>query len=1307
MSTIIKKDVILYASISEIIDYQSETRPDEIAYRFLLNENSEETLTCNELLFRVSRTANFLSNHAVKGDRIILALKPGLDFIIGFFACVRIGAIAVPIFPPANMMMAKRFLHVINDAKPIMVLCDSDTSKLMRKGKMANDFLPGSLKRFVGVNEVLSSLFDKLKEEKIPVLSIEQANSCGLEKRNSCNSSPEDTVFLQYTSGSTGNPRGVELSHKNLLHNMGIIQRVLHHNPDSHMFSWLPPYHDMGLIAGILEPLFAGIPSTLISTIDFIEKPQRWVTNISKYRCTTTGAPNFAFSLCAKKTPDSLVNELDLSCLEVAANGAEPISKYVIENFYKKFKPANLREGVIFPCYGLAEATVMVSAKPYLTPEKFVSISKSKFSKHIIELTDNPNDMHNVLSSGVPQMEVVIVTPEQRTPSKPNEIGEIWIKGDSVAKGYYGNCEATKETFDNSLKIDGSEKNKYLRTGDLGFIYEGELFVCGRLKNLIIINGQNYYPHDIENAIALVHPDIRSGCIIAFSQARNDSTESLTVVVEIKSKTPQSQYAEMTEIILKTITEEFQIVPQDIFLVKEKSVPKTTSGKLQRIRCAELINKNELPILYHYHHEEELNQTDSVNMVPEVTSLNWLQLLHDIPPNERESLLCTLIRRCVINELNISEDSLDIDTGFFTLGFNSLKIIELKSLIQNSLGNSIQLDTTLVFNYPTIRELSKYLLLELKLIPENTTEKTVKPAARPLTNKEDIAIIGMDGIFPGAKTLEEFWTIIDKGLDALSDYPITRWDLSSTPEDHQAVIDNLTTTRAGIISGIDQFDPLFFSILPKAAEYMDPQHRLLLITSWRALEHAGINPSELKGSNTGVFIGISSHDYESRLIKILDEEQINKYIALGNSPSAATGRLSHFYGLQGPNMAIDTACSSSLVAIHEACQHLLHHECDLAIAGGVNALLTSHLFTNFSKAGMLSKNGQCNTFDSKADDYVRGEGCGIILLKRISDALRDNDTILATIKASGLNQDGASSGLTVPNGNAQVELLKKVLQKATLTPSQIDYIECHGTGTPLGDPIEANAVNNVYGNEERDTPLYLGSVKTNIGHLEAAAGIASIIKIVMALQHRRIPKHIHFNTLNPNIKLSQSIQIPQSSTDWLKRDNPRLAAVSGFGFSGTNAHLILAESPELTQRKEESIGMHQYLFILSAKTTVSLNNLIEAYIQYLQETEEDLGNICYTLSVGRQHFMYRLAIIAESKTELINRLLHKDYNIVSENNHNNTAIESTNIYEVHQAYSTGNLINWREFYKPFNSRVRKVVLPHYCFNRGSYWLVSQ
>ncbi|MBG1266946.1 type I polyketide synthase, partial [Nostoc sp. WHI] len=505
---------------------------------------------------------------------------------------------------------------------------------------------------------------------------------------------------------------------------------------------------------------------------------------------------------------------------------------------------------------------------------------------------------------------------------------------------------------------------------------------------------------------------------------------------------------------------------------------------------------------------------------------------------------------------------------------------------------------------------------------------------------EAIAIVGLGCRFPGgADNPDAFWQLLHNGVDAINEVPPERWDIDAYYDPNPDAPGKMSTRYGGFLHEVDAFDAKFFHISPREAISLDPQQRLLLEVSWEALEHANQVPEQLFKSSTGVFVGISTSDYTKVLWQAGDATHIDAYFGTGNSLSVAAGRLSYILGLTGPSLCVDTACSSSLVAVHLACQSLRLRECNLALAAGVNLILSPESNINFSKAKMMAADGRCKTFDAKADGYVRGEGCGVVVLKRLSDAVADGDRILALIRGSAVNQDGPSGGLTVPNGPSQAGVIRQALANGRVEPAQIGYIEAHGTGTSLGDPIEVEALAEVFGKHcSPEQPLVIGSVKTNIGHLEAAAGIASLIKVVLSLQHQEIPPHLHFDQPNPHINWNElPIVVPTSIKSWSTSEK-LFAGVSSFGFSGTNAHLIIEQAPQQSQNSQ-TVKRPLHLLPLSAKTETALQQLAKSYQTYLAKNPDlDLSDICFTAACGRSHFQHRLSIVASNKTQVIETL---------------------------------------------------------------------
>jgi iturin family lipopeptide synthetase A len=605
--------------------------------------------------------------------------------------------------------------------------------------------------------------------------------------------------------------------------------------------------------------------------------------------------------------------------------------------------------------------------------------------------------------------------------------------------------------------------------------------------------------------------------------------------------------------------------------------------------------------------------------------------LKNSTPGKQEELILERVRQSIREVLNQEEIPLDdVNLGFFEMGFDSMTAVKLSESLSEGLG--LPLPATLIFDYPDTGSVTKYLVsgLDNKPMEINVNKKITGND----TFNEPVAIIGMACRFPGgANDLQSFWELLKNGKDTVTGIPKERWDgdayYCEEPTPGKSI-----TRRGNFIAGIDitTFDAGFFKISPKEARSMDPQQRLLLEVTIEALENAAIPISSIRGQAVGVFIGMCMDDYKKAHLFSEDLKNIDAYSGSGAMFSPAAGRISYFLGIRGPSTVVNTACSSSLAALHSAVQALRNGECEMALAGGVNCLLSPNMFVYLTQLNTLSGDGTCKTFDEKADGFGRGEGCGVVVLKRLPDAVNHNDNILAVIKGSAVNHDGASTGFTAPNGIAQQEVIVKALANAGVPAESVDYIETHGAGTPLGDPIEIGAIREVYGKTRTmDNPVLVGSVKTNIGHLEGAAGAAGLIKTVLSLQHRSIPPHLHVSKPNPFIDWEHiPVKIATGLTPWQKKDRPGRAGISGFGFSGTNVHVIIEEAPAMKDNPP-GVKRQHHMLNLSARSKKALEELAGLYRGYLsQPYPPGIADICYTASTGRAHFNYRFS--AKGKT---------------------------------------------------------------------------
>lgn len=616
------------------------------------------------------------------------------------------------------------------------------------------------------------------------------------------------------------------------------------------------------------------------------------------------------------------------------------------------------------------------------------------------------------------------------------------------------------------------------------------------------------------------------------------------------------------------------------------------------------------------------------------------------PVQQRKKLVLEYLRDAVAEVTRIEASEIREETGFFDLGMDSLMAVELRRRLEQGVGK--ELPATLAMDHPRLTDVADYLLSDILNLSEKAGTKAVTEVKSLAAADEPIAIVSVACRFPGSPDPDAFWQVLSQGVDAISEIPEDRFDVDEFYDPDAMTPGKIYTRSGGYLDSVDTFDPEFFGISPREAVWIDPQQRLMLEIAWEGLERAGYAPAALRGSRTGVFIGVGANEY-SHLLSGGSVENLEPHFITGNALNAIAGRVSFTLGLEGPAMAVDTACSSSLVAVHQAVQALHAGDCDMALAGGVNVLLSPASIVAASRARMLAPDGRCKTFDAAADGYVRGEGCGVLVLKRLSDAQRDGDRIAAVIRSTAVNQDGASSGLTVPNGGAQQRLINTALARAGLSGGDVDYLEAHGTGTPLGDPIEVQAAAAAYGaGRDANRPLLMGTAKTNIGHLESAAGVAGLVKVVLSLEHEMLPQTLHFNKPSPHIPWdSLPVQVVDKPTPWHTDGRPRRAGVSSFGFTGTNAHVLLEEAPVVVADEdvaedttpEAPAAEPISVLPLSARSAQGLTALAQRYRDWLEaHPDASIADVCFTAGSGRSHFEHRAAVVANTVHDAKNLL---------------------------------------------------------------------
>ncbi|MFO0876010.1 MAG: beta-ketoacyl synthase N-terminal-like domain-containing protein [Gemmataceae bacterium] len=1156
-------------SVSNLVELlrQRVGEPDHLGFRFLASRDGSvsASLTFAELDRRARAVAVELRERFQPGERALLCYPPGLEFMVGLYGALYAGLVAVPAYPPRPHKPDARLAGIAASCRPSLVLTPAD---------------------LLADRERLTAQMPELAQ--LPWIASDAATDRADDWKPVAVKS-DDLAVLQYTSGSTGDPKGVMLTHGCILHNIAGISRAMGLGHGVVGVSWLPAFHDMGLIGNLLGTVWYPGCQHLMSPMAMLQDPFRWLDSVSRSRAYISGGPCFAFEQALKRITAEQRKQLDLSAWRVAYVGAEPISARVLDDFARTFAECGFRRESFYPCFGLAESTLMVTGVEAGAGPLVRSFHGASLEQDRAIQADRGRAL---VGSGkaIDDLDVRIVDPQSNAALADGHIGEVWVHGPSVAAGYFERPEATEATFGGKLASDPSRR--WMRTGDLGFFAEGELFIAGRLKDVLIIRGRNYYPQDIEEVVQVASPLLKSGGGAAFT----DETERgarLVLVYEVQRSYKATGDNEVFRLARAAIAEEFAVELQELVLIRSGTLPRTSSGKVARRETRQRFLANELDVV------ERFIAHDS-KTVPVVKA--------PIEGDRVAALRAWLVDR-LARQLNTDRSQVDVEKPFAAYGLDSLAMVQIASDLERFLGRT--LSPTLMYSAPTVASLARVLGGESEVAPTATGSAAID---------QRVAIIGIGCRFPGAEGPEEFWKLLREGRSAIRELPENRWPASDRP---------LTTTRGGYLDEIRGFDAGFFSLSPREAPWIDPQHRLLLETAVHALEDAGIAVDRLAGSLTGVFVGIASADY-ARLVS--DHAGSEMYLATGNAASMAAHRLSYHLDLHGPSLAIDTACSSSLTALHYACQALRNGECELALAGGVNLILTPDITEALSKAQMLSPAARCKTFDATADGYVRGEGVGVVVLKPLALAVRDGDPIYAVLEATAVNQDGKSNGITAPNGAAQTALVRHALARAGRKPDDVGCIETHGTGTALGDPIEFDALREALG--QAKTPCALGAVKANIGHLEAAAGIAGLIKAALQVYHGEVAPIVGLGEVNPLIRLEGTrFRIPRQPTTW-PAGTTRLAGVSSFGFGGSNAHALVSNSALTTPLPGTPVVGAQVV-PLSARGEAALRETASQLVAWLHaHPEANLAEVARTLALGRTQHTHRLAVVASDVGEL-------------------------------------------------------------------------
>ncbi len=1187
--------------INNLLDALRRAMKTENGITFINSMEQEEFISYNQLYHQAHKVYEYLRNQNIEpNSEIVFQFFNLKGLIFSFWACIMGNYIPIPIAPVNNQYTRSKLFSVwrklenaylIYDKKDFLSVIEGD--KIDSKD---NDLLNGIVSRSIEFNVIDIDIDSANQDMDLP-------------------SQYNNLAYIQFSSGSTGDPKGVTITNDNVLTNIYDTIDHLGFTKDDSFLTWKPLTHDFSLVMFHLTPIILCSNQYFIPTSTYIRSPLLWFDKVNQYRATVLGTPTFGMQHLLKFIKNRASQRAwELSCVKYIILGAEQVSYNLCQEFYENMKNYGLNQSTLLPGYGLAEATLVVTCsvpsqkmKVYNLDRKCIAIGgKIKYCRD-----EDEKDGIQFVELGAPPRNIeVVITDDSGKKLNDLHIGNIKVKGRNVSQGYYRDKNATSDTF-------GSDG--WLNTGDIGFISNNNLVMVGRTKEIVTINGMNFTCNDIETTICEYYDKDGMNKYVACN-GFNNSTKGEQAIIFVYFKKKLEKFGEVAKNIKNILFEKIGLFIDEVIPVDE--IPKTTSGKIRRTELANRYNSGEFDaILQEVHKVLEQENTNAISVNSSISREKLLSYVRDMA----EGILETKIT--------------DYDVAFTDFGMVSINIPQFIERIEKDL--QVGLSVSAVFNYPNINKLVDYLYDTL----QKKAAGEISIADNIVTDKKydkGVAVVGMSCRFPGgSNSPDDFWDTLISGRSGICDIPDNRWDSEKYYDADVKAPGKMYTKRGGFLDiPIDQFDAPFFNISPKEAVALDPQQRILLELTWEAFENAGLDITKFFGTNTGVYVGISGEEYSMAHRNSGNTERIDAYSLTGTTSSTCCGRISYTFGFEGPCLSVDTACSSSLTAMHIACKALESGEIDTAVVAGVNIIISPLAHICFSKLQAISVDGCSKTFDASANGYGRGEGAGAIVLTRLSDALKDNINIMGVIRGTAINQDGKSNGLTAPNGLAQQKVIGNALKASELQALDIDYMEMHGTGTPLGDPIEVKAVMEVYGqNRSQNSPLKIGSVKSNIGHLEAAAGMASVMKVLLSFKHGIIPANLNFKTPNPYIPWDAApVQIVDKNMSWEKGSKIRRAGLNGFGFGGSNAHVILEEPPKPEQFKS-SVRETEYLLKLSAKTENSLQQSIKNYIEYMKvNTECSLEDIIYTANTGRADFDYRFSVVAKTREEFTSKM---------------------------------------------------------------------
>ncbi len=1011
----------------------------------------------------------------------------------------------------------------------------------------------------------------------------------------------QDLAFFALSSGSTGTPKCIQLTHRSVLARARGANVLNRHQPEDVILSWLPFDHIGSLADWHIRCVLLGCSAIYVQKEFILKRVLNWLDLIAQYRVTHSWAPTFAYALINEPLAQNLRQSWDLSCVEFLLCAGEIVAFPVMQDCLAKLMPYGLKATALRSAFGMAE---LGSGITYSPPDTALSVH-SALPPHLEAIENKIPHKSLFTSLGVPIPGITLrIVNENHQVLPEGRIGYLQVQGEAVANGYYRQPSATQEAF----LADG-----WFQTGDLGFLQQGHLVLTGRAKEMIIINGVNYYSHEIEAVVEQIE-----GVSVSYSAAcgvrSNDRTAEQLAIFFNSELSDQQERLALLKTIREQVLSQVGISPDYLIPLAKTAIPKTSIGKIQYALLIKSWDAGEFELI--------------------LAQLNRL-----LPSRQLESPAEIEAKIAQIWQTVLGQEIVNFQDNFFELGGNSLLLGQVQHCLTEEWGFQVAIAD--LFRYPSIAALTQFF----------ASTPQVAPRRKPITEQREVAVIGMACRFPGANNLAEFWQNLCDGVESITF--LSEREILAAGVDADLVKNPHYVKASPMIGDIENFDAAFWGYSAKEAELIDPQQRLMLECAWESLEDAGYNPFTYGGA-IGLYAGAAMNTYvlnnlypnRDRLdandsLSVISLDSLGGFqMMVSNDKDYLTTRVSYKLNLTGPSINVQTACSTSAAAIHLACQSLLNGECEMAIAGGVSVKVPQTIGHLYQEGMILSPDGHCRAFDAQAQGTIFGSGVGLVVLKPLEAALKDGDRIYAVVKGSALNNDGGSKvSYFAPNGEGQARAVSDALFAAQVNAQSIGYVEAHGTATPLGDPIEIAGLTQAF---RLDTSQIgycaIGSVKTNVGHLQIASGVAGFIKTVLALYHQQLPASMHFEQPNPQIDFAHSpFYVNTHRQDWPSGVSPRRAGVNSLGIGGTNVHLILEEAPVTSPLDPNPLlsDRPRHLLTFSAKTEKALKALIGRYQTFFSTHQElNLADVAFTANSGRTALPYRCAIVAQAITQV-------------------------------------------------------------------------